>query len=200
MLLHSYLHNNKLYKKTKKMSCFIDEGYSLDCRNASTGGLKTIWILGNSGNTITGWTENIDEAITAISGSGTFYKFELVKESSSFSEAITVNTTAQSVVFEPTLTINLPKLTQSLRNLFQNLVAQNNIFAIVKDNNNRYWSFAFSNGGLVTAGAIQSGTAYADLNGLSALTIVGGEPDASQEIIVNTTLAAIMTGITVNAE
>jgi len=182
------------------MSCFITEGYSLDCRNASTGGLKAIWILGDSGNTITQWAENGDQAITSISGSGVFYKFELVKQSSSFSEAITVNTTAQSVVFEPTLTINLPKLTQDLRNIFQNLVAQNNIFAIVLDNNDRYWSFAFENGGLVTAGAIQTGTAYADLNGLSALTMVGGEPNASQEIIVTTTLGAVMSGISVNIE
>ena len=36
------------------MSCYITEGYTLDCRNASVGGLKALWILGNSGNTITG--------------------------------------------------------------------------------------------------------------------------------------------------
>jgi len=182
------------------MSCFIDEGYSLDCRNASTGGIKSLWILGASGNTISGWTSNGDDQITSISGAGTFYKFELVKQSSSLTEAIAVNTTSQSVVFEPTLTINLPKMNSTLRNLFQNLVSQNNIFAIVLDNNDRYWSFAFQNGGLVTAGTIQTGTAYADLNGISALTIGGGEPNATQEILVTTTLAAVMSGISVSAE
>lgn len=182
------------------MSCYISEGYSLDCRNASTGGLKAMWILGDSGNTISGWTESVDNEITSISGDGTFYKFELVKQSSSLSEAIAVNTTSQSVVFEPTLTINLPKMNNTLRNLFQNLVSQNNIFAIVLDNNNRYWSYAFQNGGLVTAGTLQTGQAYADLNGVSALTIVGGEPNATQEILVTTTLAAVMSGINVSAE
>lgn len=181
-------------------SCYISSGYTLDCRNASTGGIKSVWILGNSGNTISGWTENVDEQITSISGAGTFYKFELVKQSSSFSEAIAVNTTAQSVVFEPTVTLNLPRLDYNLRNLFQQLVSQNNIYAIVKDNNDRYWSVAFANGALVTAGSIATGTAYNDLNGLSALTIVGGEPNASQEILVTTTLAAVMSGITVSAE
>lgn len=181
-------------------SCFINEGYSLDCRNASTGGLQAIWILGDSGNTISQWAQNGDDQITSISGSGTFYKFELVKQSSSFSEAITVNTTAQSVVFEPTLTINLPKLTAGLRKLFQDLVSQNNIFAIAKDNNDRYWSVAFQNGALVTAGNIQTGTAYSDLNGLNALTIVGGEPNASQEILVTTDLGSVMVGITVDSE
>jgi hypothetical protein len=39
--------------------------------------------------------------------------------------------------------------------------------------------------------------AYTDLNGLSALTIQGGEPNASQEIVVNTNLQAVFSGITV---
>jgi len=181
-------------------SCFITEGYTLDCRNASTGGIKAVWILGTSGNTISGWAENGDEQITSISGSGTFFKFNLVKQSSSFVEAISVNTTAQSVVFTPTITLNLPKLDAGLRKIFQELVSQNNIFAIVKDNNDRYWSFAFANGGLVESGELATGTAYNDLNGLSALTISGGEPNSTQEILVTTTLAAVMSGITVNEE
>jgi hypothetical protein len=73
------------------------------------------------------------------------------------------------------------------------------VFAIVKDNNNRWWSFAFTNGGLVTAGTLQTGQLYNDLNGVSALTILGGEPNATQEIVVpNDNLAGILTGITVS--
>ena len=170
------------------------------CRNASTGGVKAIWLLGDSGNTISSWTEDVSGMITSISGTGTFYKFELVKQSSSFTEAITVNTTSQSVVFEPTVVVNLPKLDQNLRNVFQQLVSQNSLFGIVLDNNNRYWSFAFANGGLVNSGSIETGTAYGDLNGINALTIVGGEPNASQQINVTTTLAAVMSGITVDSE
>ena len=181
------------------MSCYIEEGYTLDCRNASTGGIKEMYILGGSGNTISGWTSSVDNEITSISGAGTFYKFELVKQSSSLTEAISVNTTSQSVVFNPTLLINLPKMNTTLRNLFQNLVAQNNLFAIVLDNNDRYWSFAFQNGGLVSSGTIQTGLAYNDLNGISALTIVGGEPNATQEILSPNGLSAIMSGITVQA-
>jgi hypothetical protein len=182
------------------MSCFISSGFQLDCRNASTGGLSSVWILGGSGNTITSWTSNGDDQITAASGTGVFYKFELTKQGSSFTEDIGVNTTAQSVVFQPSLVMNLPRMDKELRNVFQNLVSQNNIFFIVKDNNGRYWSGAWQNGALVTAGALASGLAYTDLNGMSALTIVGGEPNATQEILVTTTLGAVFTGITVNAE
>ncbi len=64
------------------MSCFIENGYTLDCRNESTGGIKALWILGDSGSTITGITYNASDAITGISGDGTFYKFELVRQSS----------------------------------------------------------------------------------------------------------------------
>ena len=181
------------------MSCYISSGYTLDCRNASTGGIKELYILGDLGNALTGWTENGDNQITSISGAGTWYKFELTKQGSSFTEDIQVNTTAQSVVFQPTLVINLPRLDKDLRNIFQNLVAQNNIYAIVLDNNDRWWSFAFQNGALVVSGAIQTGLAYNDLNGMSALTIQGGEPNAAQEILVTSTLQAVMTGMTVQS-
>lgn len=181
------------------MSCFISSGYTLDCRNASTGGLNTIWLLGDAGASITGWTENPDEQILSASGTGTLYKFELTKQGSSFTEEIGVNTTAQSVVFLPTLVMNLPRLDKDLRMLFQKLVSQNSISGVFLDNNQRYWAFSWENGALVVSGGISSGLAYTDLNGLSALTIQGGEPNASKEIVVSTTLQAVFSGITVQS-
>ena len=182
------------------MSCYINEGYVLDCRN-SVAGIKAIWILGDSGNTITSWTSNMDNEITSISGTGVFYKFEIPKQSSNLSEAIEVNTTTQGIVFVPTLTVNLPKLNNKLRNLFQNLVSQNNVYAVVLDNQNQYWSFCFQNGALATAGTLQSGTVYNDLNGISALTLVGGEENSIQYIDAPFgDLASVMVGITVDAE
>lgn len=179
------------------MSCYISSGYTLDCRNASTGGLNTIWLLGDQNATISGWTENNDEQILSASGTGTLYKFELTKQGSSFTEEIGVNTTSQSVVFQPTLVMNLPRLDKDLRLLFQNLVSQNSVVGVFKDNNSRFWSFSWVNGALVVSGGIASGLAYTDLNGLSALTIQGGEPNASQEIVVTTNLQDVFTGITV---
>lgn len=179
------------------MSCFISSGYLLDCRNASTGGLNTIWLLGDAGSTISGFTENANEQILSASGSGTLYKFQLTKQGSSFVEELGINTTAQSVVFQPTLVMNLPKLDFELRLLFQNLVNQNSIVGCFLDNNNRFFTFAWRNGALVTAGSISSGMGYTDLNGLSALTMQGGEPNATQEIVVTTNLQDVFTGINV---
>ena len=182
------------------MSCFLSSGYTLDCRTASTGGISTVWILGGSAAAVvSGWTSNNDEQIVSASGTGTFYKFELTKQGSSFTEDIAVNTTSSSVVFQPTLVMNLPRLDKDLRNVFYNLVGQNSIVFIVKDNNGRYWSGSWSNGALVISGGIATGQAYTDLNGLNALTVQGGEPSASQEIVVpaGQTLGDIFTGITV---
>jgi len=178
------------------MSCFISDGYTLDCRNASIGGIKELWILGDSGNTITSYAVDGTDKITSVTGVGTFYKFELVKQSSSFTEELQVNDTAQSVTFAPTLNLSLPKLDQALRNTFFELVKQNEIYAIVKDNNERYWMVFLANGGVVSTGSLQLGQNYNDLNGFT-LTITGGEPSPSREIDVTTTLGAVFSGITV---
>jgi hypothetical protein len=182
------------------MSCFISSGYTLDCRTASTGGISTVWILGGSGSAaVSGWTSNGDDQVVSASGTGTFYQFQLTKQGSSFTEDIAVNTTSSSVVFTPTLVMNLPKLDKDLRNVFYNLVGLNNLVFIVRDLNSRYWTGAWINGALVVSGGIATGQAYTDLNGLNALTIQGGEPNATQEILVpaGQTLQDIFTGITV---
>jgi len=179
-------------------SCFIDAGYSLDCRNASTGGIKEIWILGDSGSTVSGVTYSASDDVLSMSGVGTWYNFELVKQSSSITEEMLVNTTAQSIVFQPTVTISLPKLDQALRNTFFDLAKQNSIYLIALDNNSRYWLVGIANGLLMNTGSLQSGLAYNDLNG-TTFTLQGGEPNPIVEITVSTTLQDVMTGMTVEA-
>jgi hypothetical protein len=182
------------------MSCFISSGYTLDCRTASTGGISTVWILGGSSSAaISGFTSNVDDQVVSASGTGILYQFQLTKQGSSFTEDIAVNTTSSSVVFTPTLVMNLPRLDKDLRNVFNALVGQNNIVFVIRDNNSRYFTGAWTNGAMVVSGGISTGQAYTDLNGLNALTIQGGEPFATQEILVpaGTTLQDVFTGITV---
>lgn len=173
-------------------SCFLSDGFDLDCRTSSTGGLKKMWILGASGNTITGYTET-SGAVTAIGGTGTWFKFELPKQAASLTETLGVNTTSQSVTFQPELVVNLPKLDTTLRNVFVDLVSLNEIYALVEDNNNRYWLVFLDNGGQVSAGSIATGQAYTDLNGAEALTISGGEPTSIREVTVVTTISDVFT-------
>jgi hypothetical protein len=172
-------------------SCYISTGYTLDCRTASTGGLKTMWILGGAANAITGYTVTNSE-VSAIGGSGTWFKFELPKQAASLTETLGVNTTTQNVTFQPEVVVNLPKLQTELRDVFVDLVSQNEIYALVEDNNNRYWLVFLDNGGQVSAGSLASGQAYTDLNG-ATITMSGGEPTSVREVTVSTTIAAVFT-------
>ena len=175
------------------MSCFLDSNYTLDCRTSSTGGIKSLHILGATGYTISGYATNASDQLTSLSGTGTWYSFQLPKQSGSLTETIGVNDTAQSVTFQPSIIINLPKLDAALRKIFVDLVSLNEVYAIVEDNNGRYWMVFLENGGVVGEGAIQTGTAYTDLNGMSALTIGGGEPTSIREFdLTSTTIAALI--------
>ena len=109
------------------------------------------------------------------------------------SENLGVNTTSQSVTFQPEIVVNLPKLDTTLRDVFVDLVSQNEIYALIEDNNNRYWLVFLDNGGQVTAGSLNTGQAYTDLNGATALTMSGGEPTSIREVDVTTTIAAVFT-------
>jgi hypothetical protein len=171
-------------------ACYISTGYTLDCRTNSSGGIKTMWLLGNSGSTITGYTVTNSE-VSAIGGTGKWYQFQLPKQSGMLSETLGVNTTSQSVTFQPEIVVNLPKLQTSLRDAFVDMVSQNSIYALIEDNNNRYWLVFLDNGGLVTAGSLNTGMAYTDLNGATAITISGGEPTSIREVAVTTTIQAV---------
>jgi len=161
------------------------------CRTASTGGLKAMWVLGGVGNSITGYTLTNTE-VSAIGGTGTWFKFQLPKQAASLTETLGVNTTSQSVTFQPELVVNLPKLQSELRDVFVDLVSQNEIYALVEDNNNRYWLVFLDNGGQVSAGSLATGLAYTDLNG-ATITMTGGEPTSIREVLVSTTIGDVFT-------
>ena len=67
------------------MACDITSGFTLGCRDNS-GGIKNIFILSGSIDTI---TEVSDGLISDISGSGTFFKYELTKNTGDLTEAPT---------------------------------------------------------------------------------------------------------------
>ena len=173
-------------------SCYISTGYTLDCRTSSTGGIKTMWILGGLNNDITGYTVT-NSMVSAIGGTGTWFQFQLPKQSGSLSETLGINTTSQSVTFQPEVVVNLPKLNTLLRDTFVDLVSQNSVYVLIEDNNNRYWLVGLDNGLLVTAGSLNTGQAYTDLNGATALTMTGGEPTSIREVDVTTTIGAVFT-------
>ena len=78
------------------MACDITSGFTLGCRDNS-GGIKNVYILSGSITTIDEASEGL---ISAISGSGTFYKFELALDGTPIPNGIVYSETNGAGDFE----------------------------------------------------------------------------------------------------
>ena len=94
------------------MSCDITSGFTLGCRDNS-GGIRNLYILSGSVDTVVGSDAGL---ITALTGSGEFFKFELFRQTSDYSEAITSTPEAGTVFYEQTVNAVFFKLQSSTRN------------------------------------------------------------------------------------
>ena len=172
--------------------CLLSQGRELagTCVKNNVGGIKKVWLANFSevtGTTITtlndltytGSTEAMVADIQMESGAF-FYIFDTVKETSSFSEAITVNIQNGTLSFVPTITLIFNKLDAETRNTIQ-MLATSLLIAIVEDANGKRWIFGLDQGLDLTAVESTSGVALADRNG-STLTFTGAEFNAAREI------------------
>jgi hypothetical protein len=162
------------------MACALTQSYTLDCKD-SIGGLKAVWFAAIED--IDTWTGSAGtySAVT-MDASKYFWKYDLVKESSNFAEAVNTNVQNGTVFYAQTLEIILNKLQVNTRNEIL-LLAKNRLVALVEDNNSKIWVLGFDNGLDITGGGSGSGTAFGDRNGYT-LTFTGNEKE----------LAALFTG------
>jgi len=155
----------------------------LDCRD-SLGGLKAVLFIeaGNITDTteVSGVVTEIDLAVGK-----TFYKYDLIKETSSFTETVTASVQNGTVFYAQELTVILNKLQANTRNEIL-LLAQNSLVAIAEDRNGKYWMLGKLGGLDMTAGTSASGVATGDRSGYE-LTFSGQEkalaPEVSSSII-----------------
>ena len=176
-------------------TCDITSGFTLGCRD-NTGGIANLYILSGS---ITSVTDASEGLISGITGSGEFYKFELFRQTSDFSEAITSTPENGTVFYEQTLNAVFFKLQSSTRNQVKVLAQNPNLKIIVETNNGtvdgvgRYWLLGEDRGMQLLSGTGATGTAFGDLNGYT-LSFTGQEPNPSSE--VSGSLADALSGIT----
>lgn len=168
------------------MACALTQGYVLDCKD-SLGGITEVLFIAKADVTATTEASGVITAITKASGKK-FYKYELVKETSSFVENVNASVENGSIFYQQELTVILNKLQANTRNEIL-LLAQNLLLAIVKDNNNKYWYLGQSRGLDITGGNSGSGTAMGDRSGYS-LTFTGKEPALAPEVS-----SSIITGL-----
>jgi len=177
-------------------TCDITSGFTIGCRD-NTGGITNLYILSGSIDTVSTVSEGL---IDAISGSGEFFKFELFRQTSDFTEAITSTPENGTVYYEQTVNAVFFKLQSSTRNQVRVLSKNPNLKVIVETNNGtvdgvgRYWLLGQTRGMQLLSGTGATGTGFGDLNGYT-LTFTGQEPEPASEI--SGSLAGVMSGITV---
>jgi hypothetical protein len=169
------------------MPCALTQGYTLDCRD-SLGGITEVYFIASSDITSTTEASGVITALVKTAGKR-FYKYELTKGTSMFTENVASSVQNGTLYYTPELTIILNKLQANTRNEIL-LLAQNRLVAVAKDNNGKFFMLGKTRSLDLTAGSASSGTAEGDRSGYT-LTFAGAEPALAPE--VNSAVAAALT-------
>jgi hypothetical protein len=172
-------------------TCLISEGRQLSgCQKNNVGGIKAVFIANHTevtgttletGTVYTGSTAEQVISIAMASGKK-FWKFDTVKETSSFTQSTTANIQNGTLSFVPSVSLIFNKLDAASRNIIQ-MLALSLMDVIVLDSNDKLFYLGRVNGMDLTAAEMGSGVAQGDRNG-STLTITGAEPESLREVYI----------------
>lgn len=160
------------------MACLLSTGYTLGCRD-SIGGIQAVYI----GNFDSGATYTLDasDVITAFTGSTvSYYTFEQEMETGEFNQAGAYSTENGTIYFDQTLSLVFHKNDADLRNQLL-VLSQANMSVLILDQRGEYWLMGYQNGVRATAGAMNTGKAYGDLNGFT-ITLSSKEPEPAHNV------------------
>lgn len=174
------------------MSCYISSGIQLGCSDG-IGGIKKIYIVGGATGDVTGYTYNVDGAVTgATSTTGTtLYGFELKRNTSSLSQNTTKSFENGTIYWEQVLTAIFFKYDQEKRNQLKVLGQNDQIQIVAIDQNDTQYLLGQVNGMYLSGGSAGTGTAFGDRNGFEM--IFTGQESEPARVIVGA-LATVFTG------
>ena len=173
------------------MACNLTAGIQLSCRD-NVGGVATAYITDFTN--IASITKNSGDTITAISGSGTFFEFQLIRTSSQYTETVNASLENGTVFYTPELVTYFAKLSQDKRNILKTLAQSPRLAVVIVDNNGDSFYLGETYGMFVSAGTSVSGKALGDANGYN-ITLQALEQNPMNQLAG--TLSSVATGITV---
>jgi hypothetical protein len=173
------------------MACNLSAGIQLGCRD-NTGGLKTLWITDYTN--VLSITSSTGDTITAISGTGTFYEFQLIRTSSQLTETVNASLENGTVFYQGEVVTYFNKLGQDKRNILKTLAQSQQLAIVAEDNNGQYFYLGQTYGCFISAGTSVTGKALGDQNGYN-MTFQYLEPNPMNQL--SGSLSSIATGITV---
>lgn len=143
-------------------NCILTSGYSLGCLD-SVGGLRKIY--GTTFQKDVTYTFDTDDHIIGLTGSGStasYYQIEQEMETAEFKQPASVSENGQ-VFYTQNLSLAMPKVS-STRNLMV-LLGQSRTSWILEFQDGTFYLMGANNGCKMTAGEINAGKAFGDLNG-----------------------------------
>ena len=175
------------------MACNLTAGIALSCRD-NVGGVATAYIT--DFDNIASITQNSGDTITTISGSGTFYEFQLIRTSSQFTETVNASLENGTVFYTQELVTYFAKLSQDKRNILKTRAQSPRLAVVFVDNNGTYFLAGQTYGMFVSAGTSVTGKALGDANGYN-ITFQALEQNPMSAL--SGTLSSVATGITVQS-
>lgn len=160
------------------MACILTQGNSIPCRS-SVGGVAEIYITELANKSTFTSSSGIITAFT-LASTKKFWTYFVEKENATFTDTTIVSPENGTKFNEQGGTFMIKQMTASNRNELE-LMAQNRVMVIVKDNNGIYWLLGESNGLDVTNIAAATGKAYGDLNGYT-ITFAGREVYSAKQV------------------
>jgi formyltetrahydrofolate synthetase len=154
------------------MPCALTQGFILDCKE-SLGGVKSVRFVEFDNVASIAYAAGV--ATLTMVASKKFWKYNQVRETSSFTETITANVQNGTIFYQQEVTVIINKLAAATRNEIL-LLAKNRLMAIVEDMNGNFWLLGAKNGLDITSGNSATGTASGDRNGYT-LTFQAMEAD-----------------------
>jgi hypothetical protein len=173
------------------MSCNLTSGIQLSCRD-NVGGVATAYITDFTN--IASITKSTGDTITAISGSGTFYEFQLIRTTSQMTETVNASLENGTVFYTQELVTYFSKLSQTKRNILKTLAQSPRLAIVIVDNNGDSFLLGETYGMFVSAGTSVTGKALGDANGYN-ITFQALEQNPMNELAGS--LASVATGIVV---
>jgi len=173
------------------MACNLNSGIALGCRDV-VGGVQTIWMT--DFDNITALSATTGDTITSISGTGTYYKFELIRTSSQFTETVNASLENGTVFYTGELVLYFNKLDQDKRNILKTLAQSPRVSVVMEDNIGQFFYLGQTYGMYVSAGSAVTGKALGDQQGYN-VSLQYLEPNPMNEL--SGSLASVVTGITV---
>ena len=158
------------------MACSnLTSGLTLDCHEG-VGGIEVVYIANGP---VESFVET-DGVVSSIVVGGAallpadFFKFEIPRQTASFTETINVSIENGTLFYNQDLTVIFNKMEATKRNQILLMAKSNSMIVIFKDNRGVYFTVGLKNGAFMSAGTATSGAAFADRSGYE-LTLSGIE-------------------------